>query len=70
MLLFVLSSHFTNSLIPTCDSYKCCGVAVLRCCGCVEEKKKGGELESSEKGCIFAEKFFYEYISSLLYRQF
>ena len=37
MLFVCLSSHFTNSLIPTCDSYKCCVVALLRL---GEEKKR------------------------------
>lgn len=44
----------TFFVLPTSDSYKRYGVTVLRCYGWEEEKKRGGELVSSEKGCIFA----------------
>ena len=30
-ILFLLILH--SLFLPTCDSYKCCVVALLRCCG-------------------------------------
>ena len=29
--LYIISSYFTILILPTCDSYKCGGVAVWRC---------------------------------------
>ena len=54
MLIIYSSYYFIILMFSTCDSYKCDGATVRRCDGREEEKKRGGELVSSEKGCIFA----------------